>query len=172
MTGMMISMALGMSIGIIIGIILGIIYSSNIFTSTVLGMLIGIIAGVLPGLTVSMMAVLDGLLSGAMGGMMGAMLGVMVLSEYRDIIVKLMFLLFVFTLLIVFYILNEELGINHKSILHNHVVMAILIVAFFVFFNQLGPVFPGDNVNQNHGHGEESHDFSNPLKDLKDYEHE
>jgi hypothetical protein len=80
-----------------------------------------------------MMAVLDGLLSGAMGGMMGAMLGVMVLSEYRDIIVKLMFLLFVFTLLIVFYILNEELGINHKSILHNHVVMAILIVAFFVF---------------------------------------
>lgn len=161
MTGMMISMALGMNTGLTIGIILGINYSSNIFTSTVLGMLIGIIAGVLPGLTISMLAVLDGLLSGAMGGMMGAMLGAMVLPEYRDIIVKLMFLLFVFILLIVFYILNEELGINDKSILHNYVVMPILIVIFFVVFNQLGPVFPVDNINQNDGHKEENHGFSN-----------
>lgn len=51
-------------------------------------------------------------------------------------------------------ILNEELGINHKSILRNHVLVTILIAAFFVIFNQLGPVFPEDNINQNNSHDE------------------
>ncbi|WP_374067969.1 hypothetical protein [Paraliobacillus sp. JSM ZJ581] len=159
MTGMMISMASGMSIGLIAGVLLAIYFSGNLFISTVLGMLIGIVAGLLPGLFISMMAVLDGILSGAMAGMMGAMLGEMVFADYRGILVKLMFLLFVFTLLIVFYILNEELGISHKSIFRNHVVLPILIVVFFVIFNQLGPLFLEDNINQNHSHNE--HQTSN-----------
>src|SRR5699024_11568599 len=51
-------------------------------------------------ISISLVATLDGLLSGLMGGMIGAMLGEMITAEYQDAIVKIMFFLFLGTLLI------------------------------------------------------------------------
>src|SRR5699024_208930 len=100
MTGMMIAMTLGMSRCIPVVVILGILISDNFFSATVFGMLAGMFVAFLAGLAISLVATLDGLLSGLMGGMMVAMLGEMITAEYQDAIVKIMFFLFLGTLLI------------------------------------------------------------------------
>src|SRR5690625_3066847 len=115
MTGMMIAMTLGMSVGLTIGVIFGILFSDNFFIATVLGMLVGMVVGFLTGLPVGVMAILDGLLSGLMGGMMGAMLGNMISVEYRDAIAKIMFFIFLGTLLILIRMIKHEVNKNTKD---------------------------------------------------------
>src|SRR5699024_9118254 len=97
--------------------------------------------GFLSGIPVSVMAVLDGLLSGLMGGMMGAMLGAMIAPEYREAIVKIMFFLFLATLLILLYMIHKEL-IRIKTAFYMHPLITFVLFEFFIIvFNQLGPIF-------------------------------
>src|SRR5699024_12846490 len=91
-------------------LIFGVFFSDDFFVSTILGMLAGMVAGFLAGVPISIMAVLDGLLSGLMGGMMGAMLGVMIALDYREAMVKIMFFLFLATMLILIYMLHKEVN--------------------------------------------------------------
>ncbi|UOR12047.1 plastocyanin/azurin family copper-binding protein [Halobacillus amylolyticus] len=142
MTGMMIAMTLGMSVGLVMGLILGILFSGNLFLSTVLGMLAGMIVGFLAGLPISIMAVLDGLLSGLMGGMMGAMLGEMITPEYRDAIVKIMFIVFLATMLLLLYMIQKEVKKSDTPLFRNPFITVALFGLIFVVFNQLGPIFP------------------------------
>lgn len=142
MTGMMIAMTLGMMAGLTAGVILSIFYAENLFVSTLLGMMVGMTAGFLAGLPVSIMAVLDGALSGLMGGMMGAMLGEMITLSYRDAIIKTMFVLFVGIIMILFYMMQQELtsgnGKRRFSLFHHPLVMVVVVGAFFLGYNQLG----------------------------------
>ena len=140
MTGMMIAMSLGMMVGFTSGVILGVLFSGNLFYSTVLGMLIGVIVGFLSGLPVSLMAVLDGALSGMMGGMMGAMLGEMVVPEYRDSLIRMMFVLFVALILILFTMMREEFMKKRKSFLGHPAITFSLFVVFIIGYNQLDPL--------------------------------
>ncbi|WP_188456905.1 hypothetical protein [Virgibacillus oceani] len=149
MSGMMIAMGLGMSVGLAVGIIMGIMYSGTLFISTVLGMTIGFTAGFLSGIPINMIAVLDGMLAGIMGGMMGAMLGYMISPEYSDAIVKIMFMLFIATSLILLYIVQEEVNKN-RSLFKNLFIITILFLIFLVGFNQTGPIFQDMNGNEQH----------------------
>src|SRR5690625_6506803 len=107
-----------MSVCLSIVVIFWILFSGNLFISTVLGMLVGMFVGFLAGVPVSIMAILDGMLSGLMGGMMGAMLGEMITVEYRDAIAKIMFFLFLGTLLILLRMINQEVN-KTKNIYNN-----------------------------------------------------
>ncbi len=160
MTGMMIAMTLGMSVGLIMGLILGIIFSGNLFLSTVLGMLAGIVVGFLAGVPISIMAVLDGLLSGLMGGMMGAMLGEMIAPEFRDAIVKIMFTLFLATMLLLLYMMQKEVRRNETSFFRNPLLTVAILGLFLLLFNQLGPIFPQTMTAQK-GHSEHNAEGNN-----------
>ncbi|MFD2132213.1 hypothetical protein ACFSKI_13445 [Pseudogracilibacillus auburnensis] len=140
MTGMMIAMTLGMSVGLTVGVILGILISDNFFIATVFGMLAGMFVGFLAGLPISLVATLDGLLSGLMGGMIGAMLGEMITAEYQDAIVKIMFFLFLGTLLILVKMINQEVNkaVNFYRSLY---ITVVLFGMLFVIFEQLGSIF-------------------------------
>lgn len=151
MTGMMIAMTMGMIVGLTVGVVFGILFTDNFFMATVLSMVVGMVIGFLAGIPISVMAVLDGLLSGLMGGMMGAMLGAMITPEYHDEIVKIMFFLFLATLLILLYMIQKELNRNGTAFNRNPLITVVLFAMLFVVFNQLGPVFKITNPpNQNH----------------------
>ncbi|MFZ3576704.1 plastocyanin/azurin family copper-binding protein [Virgibacillus sp. DJP39] len=145
MVGMMIAMTLGMTVGLTTGVILGILLSGNLFYSTVLGITIGIVVGFLAGLPISMIALLDGSLSGMMGGMMGAMLGEMIMPEYQESAVRLMFLLFVAFTLILLTVMKEEFFNKNKPFMHNKVVVLCFFVVFIVGYNQMNPLIPPQN---------------------------
>ncbi|ASK61304.1 hypothetical protein CFK37_03480 [Virgibacillus phasianinus] len=140
MTGMMIAMSLGMMVGLTAGVILGILFTGNLFYSTVLGILIGVIVGFVSGLPVSLMAVLDGALSGMMGGMMGAMLGEMIVPEYQDSLIRIMFVLFIALILVLFVMMKEEFMKKRKSILGHPAIILGLFVVFIIGYNQLDPL--------------------------------
>jgi len=157
MTGMMIAMTLGMSAGLTIGLIFGVLFSDDLFVSTILGMLAGMVAGFLAGVPISIMAVLDGLLSGLMGGMMGAMLGVMIALDYREAMVKIMFFLFLATMLILIYMIQKEVNGKITAFYRNPLAPVALMGFIFFVFNQIGPVFAGtDSAEQNHSEHKES----------------
>jgi|SRR5690625_1857100 len=140
MTGMMIAMTLGMSVGLTVGAIFGILFSDNFFIATVLGMLVGMLVGFLAGIPVSLMAILDGILAGIMGGMMGAMLGEMITIEYHDAIAKIMFFLFLGTLLILLSMINQE--VNKRTIFFSDIFIIVVIFGlFFIAFELFDPVF-------------------------------
>ncbi|GAB7388441.1 hypothetical protein BSNK01_22780 [Bacillaceae bacterium] len=145
MTGMMIAMTLGMMVGLTAGAILGVVFNGDLFRSTLLAMGIGIAAGFLTGAFVSVMAVLDGTLAGIMGGMMGAMLGEMIPSDDRDMLIKIMFVLFVGITLILFYMLQQEFARKNgvrARLFHNPLFMALSLGIFFFGYNQLGATIP------------------------------
>ncbi|WP_188453353.1 cupredoxin domain-containing protein [Virgibacillus oceani] len=159
MTGMMIAMVLGMSTGLTIGVILGILYADNLFYSTVLSMAIGLLAGFLAGLPISLMAVLDGTLSGVMGGMMGAMLGVMISSNFQDSIIKIMFLLFIGTILILFRMMDQEF-MKRKGLLSHPLIILCIFALFSIGYNQLGPLVSASNMSNDTNH---QHNGMNPT---------
>ena len=168
MTGMMVAMSLGMLVGLLGGVIVGMIFSGNLFLSTIIGMGLGLVAGCLTGLPISTMAVLDGVLSGTMGGMMGAMLGEMIVPDYRDTMIKILFVFFIVTIFTLLYMLQNEVGNNKKTsiskkLLQSPVFMVLLIAGFFYWFNQLGPIISevedrhdNENIHQNHNQNEQS----------------
>ncbi|WP_067727169.1 cupredoxin domain-containing protein [Oceanobacillus damuensis] len=152
MTGMMISMVLGMVVGLIMGVILGVLLSGDLFSSTLLAMIIGIAAGFLAGLLIGLMAVLDGALAGMMGGMMGAMLGEMIAPEHQDALIKVMFLLFIGTIIILLQLMQQEF-IKSKALLSQPIVMTVLFIFIIIGYNQLGTVIPSSdspNIGSNH----------------------
>lgn len=153
MIGMMIAMTIGMSVGLIIGVIFGILIPDNFFMATILGIIIGMSTGFIAGISVSIMAVLDGVLSGLMGGMMGAMLGEMVAIEYQDSIIKIMFFLFLSTLLMLLYLIQKEVNKKELAFYTNPLFIIILFGLIFVIFNQIGPIFT-DVDTPNHNHSE------------------
>ncbi|GAB7388412.1 hypothetical protein BSNK01_22490 [Bacillaceae bacterium] len=142
MTGMMIAMTTGMMVGLTIGVILGIMYAGNLFISTLLAIGIGMSVGFIAGVPVSIMAVLDGMLAGIMGGMMGAMLGEMISTEYRDALIKIMFVLFVGIHLIILYMMQQELnkknGESRQPLFHHPLMIIFIMGGFFFGYNQLG----------------------------------
>ncbi|GLO65088.1 cupredoxin domain-containing protein [Oceanobacillus kimchii] len=153
MAGMMIAMALGMSAGLTIGVIAGILLSGNLFYSTVLAMILGIIFGFLAGMPISLMAVLDGTLAGIMGGMMGAMLGVMIAPEFQDALIRIMFVIFIVTMLILFRMMHQEF-IKTKGLFDHPAVMIFAFTLFIIMYNQMGPLtstssFQNNNDNLN-----------------------
>ncbi|OZU89110.1 hypothetical protein CIL03_08860 [Virgibacillus indicus] len=151
MTGMMIAMTLGMSVGLLLGVIFGILFTDDFFIATLLGMVTGMAVGFLAGVPVSIMAVLDGLLSGFMGGMMGAMLGAMIAVEYHETIVKIMFFLFLAMVLILIYMMQNEINGKKKSIYQNPLVPVALFGFLFFIFNQTGPLFlSSESAEHNH----------------------
>lgn len=157
MTGMTIAMTIGMSVGLTVGVIIGIVFSDNYFMATVSGMGIGMIAGFLTGIPVSMIAVLDGMLSGVMGGMMGAMLGKMMTAEYHDAIVKIMFLLFLFTSLILLNLIQKEVNQNKQAFFQKPLFVLIVFGIVFVIFHQFGPIFTDTEPPIDHEHTEHHH---------------
>lgn len=142
--GMMISMSLGMSVGLTLGIIFGIQLTGNLFLSSILGMMAGITAGVLSGLAISVMAVLDGLLSGLMGGMMGAMLGEMIVPGYYNSIVKIMFILFLSSILLLLFMFQREIKEEDTFFFDNPLVLIAIFGLVFLLLNQTGPLFKVD----------------------------
>lgn len=174
MTGMMAAMTVGMSVGLMVGTILGILYSENLFLSTVIGMIIGLFVGGIAGITFNAHAVLEGILSGAMGGMMGAMLGVMVAPEYRDSIIKVIFVLMICCNLMMIYIIGMETDKGKASLLmrlfNNPLIMMIAVLSFFYFFDQLEPVIKESNSANNNSHQNhnpvESTERSNQTKEI------
>jgi hypothetical protein len=141
MTGMMIAMANGMSVGLVLGVIFGILLTGNLFLTTMIGMVFGMVTGFLSGMPVSLMAVLDGLLSGMMGGLMGAMFGEMISLEYHEAVVKVMFILFFATMLIVINLIQKEVKKKEISFPSNPLILVALFGLIFIIFDQLGPVF-------------------------------
>src|SRR5699024_11615308 len=98
-------------------------------------------AGFLAGVPVSIMATLDGFLSGLMGGMMGAMLGEMIVVEFRDAIAKIMFFLFLGTILILLRMMHKE--VNAKpNVFHHPLITIIPFVLLFIVFELFDPIFP------------------------------
>lgn len=142
MTGMMIAMTLGMMVGIVAGVIFGVILKGNLFTSTLLSMAVGMVIGFIAGAPISVMAILDGMLAGLMGGMMGAMLGEMITSGYQDMMIKIMFVIFVGIMFILLFMMQQEL-IREKEngkdpLFHNPLFILIILGVFFFVYNQLG----------------------------------
>ncbi|GAB3796925.1 hypothetical protein [Virgibacillus kimchii] len=152
MVGMMIAMSIGMSIGLTVGVILGILIPDNFFMATILGIVIGMSTGFIAGLPISAMAVLDGLLSGLMGGMMGAMLGEMIAIEYYDSTIKIMFFLFLFTLLILFFVIQKEVNKKESTFYTNPLFIVILFGLIFIVFNQMEPIVTNVDDSPNHHH--------------------
>lgn|SRR5699024_2437982 len=157
MAGMMIAMSMGMSVGLTVGVIVGILISENFFMATILGIAVGMSVGFLAGIPVSIIAVLDGMLSGIMGGMMGAMLGEMIVIEYHDAIVKIMFFLFLSTLLILLHLIQKEVSKKEVTFYTNPLLTIILFGFIFIVLNQLGPIFtdvktPNDHKQNHIGH--------------------
>ncbi|WP_028784589.1 plastocyanin/azurin family copper-binding protein [Thalassobacillus devorans] len=142
MTGMMTAMTLGMGVGLIAGVVFGILLVGNLFSSTIWGMGAGIIIGLFAGLPLSVVAILDGMLSGLMGGMMGAMLGEMIPSDYREAMVKILFLFFVAVFSLLLQLIHLERRQENEP-LPNYPLLAMgLFVLFSVIFHQFGPMFP------------------------------
>ncbi|MDC3412685.1 hypothetical protein NC797_04850 [Aquibacillus sp. 3ASR75-11] len=141
MTGMMIAMTMGMSVGLIVGITVGILLSGNIFLSSMFGMTVGMFIGFLSGVPVSLMAVLDGTLSGIMAGMMGAMIGEMVALEYQDTLIKIFFIVFFATMLILLRLIQIDIEKKQTHFLNNPLILVVLFGFIFLVFDQLGPIF-------------------------------
>lgn len=141
MTGMMTAMTMGMSVGLTLGVIFGILSSGNLFISTISGMVVGMATGYLSGMPVSLLAVLDGLMSGIMGGLMGAMLGEMIALEYRDAFIKIIFITFFATILILLRMIRNHVKSNEKSFINHPVLLIVLFGLVFALFHQLGPLF-------------------------------
>lgn len=153
MSGMMISMVLGMGAGLTIGVIIGILLSGNLFYSTVLAMMIGIAIGFLSGIATGMIAVLDGIFAGLMGGMMGAMLGEMVATDHQDAIIRLLFLLFIGTIIILYCMMQQDI-IKSKSWFSKPIVLLLFYIVIIVGYDQLGPIITTSQLSnsQNHQH--------------------
>ncbi|WP_179104348.1 plastocyanin/azurin family copper-binding protein [Virgibacillus proomii] len=149
MTGMMIAMALGMSTGLTIGVIVGIIFAGNLFYSTVIAMLTGVIFGLFAGMPLSLVAVLDGTLSGMMGGMMGAMLGEMIKYDYQDAFIRIMFMFFIATVIILFWMMQQEF-IKGKRLWNHPLVSLIIFVIIMIGFQQLGPFVSSSKSSEHH----------------------
>nr|WP_289038108.1 hypothetical protein [uncultured Allobacillus sp.] len=151
MTGMMLAMSIGMSVGLFAGVISGILFENNFFIATIVGMVIGMSTGFIAGIPISIIAVLDGFLAGLMGGMMGAMLGAMIAIEYQEPIVKLMFYLFLSTLLMILYVIKKETNKEVPSFYTNPFILIILYSLLFILFHQADPMFNQfDSCNHNH----------------------
>src|SRR5699024_388357 len=101
-----------------------------------LGMIVGLTMGVVFGILF-----IDNFFVATILGMMGAMLGAMSSPEYREAIVKIMFFLFLATLLILLYMIQKELNRNKTAFYMNPLITVVLFGFFFVVFNQLGPIF-------------------------------
>src|SRR5699024_3655787 len=84
---------------------------------------------------ISIMAVLDGLLSGLMGGMMGAMLGVMIALDYREAMVKIMFFLFLATMLILIYMIQKEVNGKITAFYRNPLAPVALMGFIYIRIN-------------------------------------
>src|SRR5690625_198715 len=168
MTGMMIAMTMGMIVGLTVGVVFGILFTDNFFMATILGMVVGMTIGFLAGIPVSVMAVLDGLLAGLMGGMMGAMLGAMIAPEYREAIVKIMFFLFLATLLILLYMIQKEINRNETAFYTNPLITVVLFGLFFVVFNQFGLVFK-EVGSPEHNHVEDNSNENSFLIKAEEY---
>ncbi|MFC0302126.1 hypothetical protein ACFFIS_15305 [Virgibacillus soli] len=133
MVGMMIAMTLGMSVGLTVGVIVGILLPTNFFIATILGMFVGMIVGFSAGLPFHTIAVLDGLLSGLMGGMMGAMLGNMIDMGYDAAMTKIMFFIFLGTMMILLQMIHQTA--KEKVNLQPYLLITIALFTFyFVIF--------------------------------------
>lgn len=159
MTGMMAAMTLGMMVGLVFGVILGVILTASMFTSTLLAMAVGMIIGFLAGAPISVLAVLDGMLSGMMGGMMGAMLGEMVSLEYQDMLIKIMFVIFIGMVFILLFLLQQELTQKNEntrgSLFQRPLFILVIVCIFFFGYNQLGPTV---TISEHHGPKEPNHE--------------
>ncbi|NBJ70651.1 MULTISPECIES: hypothetical protein [Clostridia] len=139
MTGMMIAMALGMIVGLTIGVIVGILLMGNLFYSTVISMLVGIVVGCLAGIPVSLLAVLDGTLSGLMGSMMGAMLGEMIMQDYQDPFIRVMFMIFLMTMILILWVIRQT-SVESKKLWNHPFILLIAFVLVIIGFNEIGPL--------------------------------
>ncbi|KMY52529.1 hypothetical protein AC623_20555 [Bacillus sp. FJAT-27231] len=163
MAGMMAAMSIGMTLGLLAGTILGVIFKGDLFLSTVIGMVIGATVGSIAGVPFNSYALIDGGLSGVMGGMMGAMLGEMIAPGQSEIMIKILFTLFVCSQFTIFYILNTDNSKEAKGrslgFYKNPVFMAIGVLSFFYIFNQLPPLldFDGSMVKQESQGGNPHH---------------
>src|SRR5699024_9664144 len=95
------------------------------------------------GVPINLIATLDGLLSGLMGGMMGAMLGEMITPNYHDVIVKIMFFLFLGTIAILVKMINQEVN-NEVNFYMSLLIIIVFLGLLFVVLEQLGPLFITD----------------------------
>lgn len=172
MTGMMIAMTLGMMVGLVAGVIFGVILTGNLFTSTLFSMAAGMVIGFLAGVPISVMAVLDGMLAGLMGGMMGAMLGEMVESGYQDMMIKIMFVIFVGIVLILLFMMQQEFTRKKEGerfqLFQNPFFMLVAIGIFFLGYNHLGStvkVEKDEKQFQHEGHRMEEPESSHINKE-------
>ncbi|MBO8171040.1 MAG: cupredoxin domain-containing protein [Bacillaceae bacterium] len=150
MAGMLVAMTMGMMVGLIAGTAAGVIFKGDIFVSTVLGLLTGMTAGFLSGVWIGVMAVIDGMLSGLMGGMMGAMLGEMLPPHRYVLIFKLMVLLFSGNILILFYMLRQQIPPykKHGSWFENSIFAVTLMFILFTGYNVIVHRIPFTAVQQ------------------------
>ncbi|KXG42923.1 hypothetical protein TEPIDINF_000175 [Tepidibacillus infernus] len=153
MTGMMIAMTLGMMVGILSGTLIGILYAGNLFFSTLIAMAIGGAVGLITGAPVTLMAMMDGLLSGLMGGMMGAMLGDMISTSKPDTMMKILLVLFIGIILILFYMMIDELNKGDQPrFFRNPLLMGMIILVFFFLFNQMGHIVTVESEMEQNNH--------------------
>lgn len=139
MTGMMIAMVLGMGTGLTIGTIVGFLLPGLLFHSTVIGMIIGMIPGFLAGITTGLKSVLDGIFAGLMGGMMGAMLGEMIGTDYQEALIRIMFLLYVGTMMIVLHMMEEDF-IKSNTLFSRPYILLVTYIFLIIFYPRLGPI--------------------------------
>ncbi|MCM3390387.1 hypothetical protein M3649_20040 [Ureibacillus chungkukjangi] len=130
-------------VGFTFGIITGILFTDHFFDSTIISAFIGITTG----LIVGWLTIFDGILSGLIGGTMGAMIGTMMDSEHHEQLIKLTFLLYIGTMLLLYRIMQREI-IKKQSFLSNPFVLTILFFVTILTYNQLGPFFPNSQSAQ------------------------
>ncbi|GAB3805998.1 hypothetical protein [Virgibacillus kimchii] len=152
MTAMMAAMSIGMSVGLTMGVIFGISISDNYLMATILGIMVGLSIGFLAGLPISAVAVLDGMLAGLMGGMMGAMLGEMMAPANYESIINIMFFLFLTTILLILYVIDQEINNKKMPFYTNPLFTILLFGVTFILLNQLGPLLPDTAPLHNHDH--------------------
>ncbi|MCZ8516278.1 hypothetical protein O9H85_28570 [Paenibacillus filicis] len=154
MVGMMIAMTVGMMASITIGTFLGIL-QHDLVSSTIVSVLLGMLAGYWTGKPISLMASMDGMLAGIMGGMMGAMLGVMVLKT--NTIIMFVDVIFLFIMIVLIQMVNEEVGIKKRSGKIGNgsfviIVMGIGIVGAILYLEKDGLDVPHDSNLHGHMH--------------------
>ena len=128
-TGMIVAMTVGMLFGLLIGTWSGgLVWPGNLFLSTAISMIIGMIVGFFYGLPFGGLTALEGTMSGIMGGMMGAMTGGMLPPAYASLMLKILFVLFTGSTLMLVYLLSS----NHKE--QYGVLYPVMWVLFFLLF--------------------------------------
>jgi plastocyanin len=139
MNGMMNAMALGMMIGLLVGTMLGTMNGSHLLTSTVWSLLIGLGVGFLSGWPIGGLAMMDGMLSGLMGGMMGAMIGAMLPPSKAEILIRILFVIYVGVIILLTYLIKRH--VHKEGQLFGHpFIIGVLFIAFFIGYNGLGPL--------------------------------